>query len=113
MNLFPLEEAVLRALALESTPCAAVLVQQRPFLEVRERTSSAAGFCTKFTHRPSAPITSGMSSRCGEVQARIPGLQHGMAGRVTMLEGYDEEMPELALLMDFAIDTPPRDEDRR
>lgn len=122
MSLFPLEAAVLDALALEATPCAPLLAQQRAFLEVRERKSSPAGFFTWFTLRPRAPITTGINSRCGEVQARIPGLQTGMgflllvdAGRVTMLEGYTygEEMPELSQLVQFALGAPARDEHRR
>lgn len=104
MELQPMEEAVINKLLDGELPALIALRQQIPHLFVKTRELTGVGFFTDFGAPPDAvPAPVGEKIRFGDVEAKIPGLQHGAGfvlyidgGLIQRLEGYtyDEPWPE-------------------
>jgi hypothetical protein len=102
IQLNSLESAVLNKLLEGNHPALATLRDQLRVAMVRSRRLTGAGFFTEIELPPEttpARISPG-SFQFGDVEASIPGLQHGAGflvyirnGMLQMLEGYSYEEP--------------------
>jgi hypothetical protein len=104
MELEPLEIAVIQKLLDAEHPALVSLRQQVPRLSVSSRERTGVGFFTEFAVTGNAaPALLTPRIRFGDVEAMIPGLEHGAGfvlyiddGLLHRLEGYtyDERWPE-------------------
>ena len=104
MPLEPLESAVVAKLLDGDHPLLTMLRQQVPLLSVKAREFTGGGFFTEFAISGAMRAQLPFGKVCfGDVEARIPGLQHGAGfllyvdeGLISMLEGYsyEEAWPE-------------------
>ena len=112
MTLLPLELAVLGKLLDGDHPLLTALRRQLPELGVTERKLTGVGFFTTFSmtdERLLVEVPPG-ASPFGDVEATIPGMQHGAGfllwlkrGRIDMLEGYSYDEPWPGHVGEFAL----------
>jgi hypothetical protein len=111
-DLTELEAAVLRELFSGESPCLSALRAQVDAATVVARTMTGVGFFLEFAipeHIPAAAIAR-RELRFGDVQATIPGLEHGAGflvliqnGKLRELEGYTYDEPWPAFVDKFAL----------
>ena len=113
-----MERAVLCKLLDSEHSVLVTLRQQIPDLSVKSRKRTGVGFFTEFAIAATATAASvAPNIRFGDVEAAIPGLQHGAGfvlyiddGLLRGLEGYtyDESWPELIEAFNLRYSDPER-----